>query len=95
MNIHDLFIIAAELQNAGLDCWRHCGSVQGRCEWCGTEGYCCTTKINWNDTSNGCDGTFGGARKHECTLKPGKSFKIDQVIKYDCNMILNWIYIHM
>ncbi len=25
-------------------------------------------KPEWTDTSNGCDGTFGGATSHECAL---------------------------
>ena len=32
---------------------------------------CCTTKSGWTDTSNECDGTFGGSNYHECALKPG------------------------
>ena len=32
---------------------------------------CCTTKSGWTDTSNGCDGTFGGSKFHTCALKPG------------------------
>jgi len=60
-----------EIANAGQDCWSSCGSVQGPCAWCGTKGYCCTKKSGWDDTSNGCDGTFGGAGRHECVLKPG------------------------
>ena len=31
---------------------------------------CCTMKPDWTDMSNGCDGTFGGATKHECVSKP-------------------------
>ena len=83
MNLHDLFIIVPEIQNTELDCWDFCGSEQGPCEWCGAKGYCCTMKSNWNDTSNGCDGTFGGASRHECVLMPGKSFLIGHVIQYN------------
>ena len=32
---------------------------------------CCTTKSGWTDTSNGCDGTFGGSKFHTCALKTG------------------------
>ena len=58
--------------NTGLDCWGHCSEQQGPCSWCGCEGMCCTKKPGWTDTSNGCDGTFGGETEHECALKPGK-----------------------
>ena len=58
--------------NTGLDCWGHCSEQQGPCSWCGSEGMCCTKKPGWTDTSNGCDGTFGGETEHECVLKPGK-----------------------
>jgi len=45
---------------------------QGPCSWCGKEGLCCTKKSSWHDTSNGCDGTFGGLTMHECSLKTSK-----------------------
>ena len=60
-----------KLKNTGLDCWPPCSGQQGPCSWCGTEGMCCTMKTGWSDTSNGCDGTFGGETKHECYLRPG------------------------
>ena len=31
---------------------------------------CCTIMPGWTDMSNGCDGTFGGATRHECVSKP-------------------------
>ena len=55
--------------NTGVYCLHRCGG-QGICEWCGTEGICC--RKGWGDTSNGCDGSFGGLTKHECVLNPGK-----------------------
>ena len=65
-----ILYILDELENEGKDCWRNCNAKQGPCEWCGTHGMCCTMKPGWTDTSNGCDGTFGGATSHECALKP-------------------------
>ena len=65
--------ISGRLENAGKDCWRKCNKRQGACEWCGSIGFCCTKKKEWNDYSNGCDGTFGGETMHQCALKPGKS----------------------
>ena len=60
----------AELKNKGMDWWNKCNKRQGRCDWCGSKGFCCTRRMYWSDTSNGCDGTFGGATRHECTLDP-------------------------
>ena len=63
------------LMNAGIQCWYSCGEKQGKCPWCGSDGWCCRKNANnpyWLPTaqSNGCDGTFGGLNKHECVLKP-------------------------
>ena len=55
--------------NSGKDCWYDCNGVQGACSWCGRQGMCC--KIGYTDTSNGCNGAFGGKSRHECALKPG------------------------
>ena len=64
---HECALKPAELQNTGKDCWYECNSKQGLCSWCGTKGMCC--KKGFLDTSNGCDGTFGGSARHECVLK--------------------------
>merc|ERR1711997_605522 len=53
--------------------WKHCKKTQGPCSWCGTKGMCCTTWAGWTDTSNGCDGTFGGSKFHTCALKTDNS----------------------
>ena len=63
-------VVLGQIENAGMDCLSSCNSRQGACEWCGSMGFCCTKKNGWNDTSNGCDGTFGGETQHECVLKP-------------------------
>ena len=47
---------------------------------------CCTTKSGWTDTSNGCDGTFGGSNFHACALKPGN-------ISSSLNSMNSFIYI--
>jgi len=61
-----------KLDNLGKDCWKKCDQRQGHCNWCGSEGFCCTSKNGWTDFSNGCDGTFGGSTRHECSAhKPG------------------------
>ena len=54
------------LENAGQYCYPSC-LRQGKCDWCGTEGYCCMK--NWPE-GNGCDGSFGGETRHECVLPP-------------------------
>merc|ERR1712241_1512313 len=57
------------LENDGENCWSACNEIQGKCSWCGAEGYCC--RKDWQ-TGNGCDGTFGGNGHHECHLKSSK-----------------------
>ena len=61
-------LIIAPIQNEGMNCWKHCQKRQGPCSWCGAQGMCCTQKPGWSDMSNGCDGTFGGRKAHECAL---------------------------
>ena len=56
------------LEHAGENCWNRCNAKQGKCRWCGTEGWCCQK----GSVGNGCDGTFGGENGHICTLKTGK-----------------------
>ena len=69
-NFRMMICSSGKIENEGMDCWSGCNNKQGPCEWCGSMGFCCTKKNSWNDTSNGCDGTFGGASRHECVLKP-------------------------
>ena len=59
-----------ELLNSGKNCWSNCNNQQGKCLWCGRDGWCC--RKNWI-LSHGCDGTFGGETGHQCTLKPKPS----------------------
>ena len=56
------------MQHSGENCWAGCNGKQGKCDWCGTEGYCC--RKNYGTISNGCDDTFGGENDHTCVLKP-------------------------
>ena len=72
--------VEPKLTNVGEDCWWHCWGKQGHCSWCGTEGMCCTMKDGWTDTSNGCDGTFGGYERHECSARPGKFLLFNSVL---------------
>jgi len=55
------------LENAGQKCWNHCHGTQGKCSWCGLDGYCC--RKGWFP-GNECDGSFGGHGDHVCVLKP-------------------------
>ena len=64
------YIIILEVLNEGIGCWFECGRKQGPCNWCGMNGICC--RSGWNDTSNGCDGSIGGSRRHECVKDPKK-----------------------
>ena len=61
-------ISVQKLENPDQDCWSACGGKQGKCRFCGTEGYCCRKDFKEGD---GCDGTFGGEKHHLCVLKPG------------------------
>ena len=63
-----LIIELGPLEHAGENCWNRCNSVDGKCKWCGTDGWCCSM----SSIGNGCDGTFGGENGHICTLKTGK-----------------------
>jgi len=68
-NCHELFSEAnccAALENGGKDCWSGCSKTQGKCDWCGADGWCC--RKNW--IGNGCDGKIGGNWGHQCVLKP-------------------------
>ena len=70
-----ILISELNLMNAGKTCWYSCGGKQGKCSWCGSDGWCCRKNGNspyWLPTqqSNGCDGTFGGSTQHQCVLKP-------------------------
>ena len=53
-------------ENEGKDCWRACDKQQGPCDWCGEGGMCCRKGSRW--AGNGCDGTIGGRRRHECSF---------------------------
>ena len=70
-----IFYFLDVLKNVDQDCWYECGTKDGQCPWCGSEGYCCTKKEG-HQHSNGCDGTFGGRETHACALKPGNNFII-------------------
>merc|ERR1711935_1265268 len=52
------------LENGGKDCWNGCNKKQGKCDWCGADGFCC--RMGW--IGNECDGSFGGAYGHQCVL---------------------------
>ena len=55
-----------KLEHSGEDCWSKCKGQEGKCDWCGTEGWCCKK----SSIGNGCDGSFGGESGHRCVLKP-------------------------
>ena len=62
-------ISLSEYVNIGRECLTPCNGNQGSCSYCGTKGMCCTHKSGWTDTSNGCDGSFGGTTTHLCSVK--------------------------
>ena len=55
------------LENGFQDCWDDCNKQEGKCAWCGTDGWCC--RKDW--VGNGCDGNIGGPNDHQCVLKTG------------------------
>ena len=55
------------MENGGKNCLVGCNKEQGKCDWCGMDGWCCRK----DSVGNGCDGTFGGINDHQCVLKPG------------------------
>ena len=61
------------MENGGKDCFDAC-KKQGRCDWCGMDGFCCRK----DRIGNGCDGTFGG-QNHQCVLKPGNVFLVSSI----------------
>ena len=63
------------VKNPGESCWDECHEKEGKCKWCGPEGYCCQKKfkfkfISTNKHDVDCDGgAFGGKKQHECVPK--------------------------
>ena len=58
------------LENAGQNCWYRCHFKEGKCDWCGPEGYCC--RQNW--IGRECDGISGGKNSHQCVFLAGTNF---------------------
>ena len=52
------------LEHGGEDCWSNC-KKSGKCDWCGTQGFCCRKGV----IGGGCDG-WGGPSNHQCFLRP-------------------------
>ena len=56
----------AGVRNEGEGCWGNCGKWEGRCGYCGNNGYCC--RKDW--LGCGCDGEMGVEGKgHVCAEK--------------------------
>merc|ERR1719491_2631883 len=53
----------------GGSCWNGCNKKQGKCDWCGADGFCC--RMGW--IGNECDGSFGGANGHQCVLNTSQN----------------------
>ena len=67
---------SGSLEHAGEDCLNGCNSQEGKCDWCGTNGWCCRK----DSIGNGCDGTFGGTNSHQCALKSSNIFNRIKII---------------
>jgi len=53
-----------KIMNYGENCWSGCNGKQGRCDWCGTEGFCCKKGV----IGDGCDGHMGNdVDHHQCS----------------------------
>jgi len=63
-DFEDLY--GGSVKNLGSqECFQKCGRKQGKCDWCGSGGYCC--RKGHHDKSGGCDGIMGIAGKgHVC-----------------------------
>ena len=62
-------VLKPKLAHSGEECSlskNKCNKQEGKCDWCGTEGWCCRKGF----IGNGCDGSFGGESGHRCVLKP-------------------------
>ena len=68
---NQLLYVTGSIEHSGEDCWAGCNQQQGKCDWCGIDGWCC--RQNW--IGNGCDGIFGGIMSHRCVAKPGNVFQ--------------------
>merc|ERR1712088_556707 len=73
------------LENAGQNCWDGCNQQQGKCSWCGPNGYCCKD----GESGNGCDGSFGGVNFHACTLNT-KMNSLPLTTKFTDSMNVEW-----
>jgi len=58
----------ATRMNEGQNCWNACKN-DGRCDWCGTAGYCCRNS-GWGRQRNGCWNTGGNHGRHVCQYDP-------------------------
>jgi len=67
-----------DLENQNQNCWTGCNQLQGKCGWCGVEGYCCKKGMK----GNGCDGSIGGIVDYLCVLNPKGRFD-DTIYDYE------------
>ena len=59
------------MEHKGKSCLKMCHGKEGKCKWCGPEGYCCQKGFKSKDEIDvDCNGgAFGGDRRHECVSK--------------------------
>ena len=79
---NDIDIFVAKNVNTGVGCLGKCGGKEGPCQWCGPTSMCCTQNPKISKNTNGCDGSFGGLKIHECIGNPGGGKKSDLQGKY-------------
>ena len=61
------------VQNENQRCLDSCDGKEGRCGWCGPDGWCCMLGV----IGNGCTGNMGlGSQDHVCTREGTLKFKV-------------------
>ena len=74
----------------GTDCFGHCDRLGGKCDWCGSNGYCCShTKYQWNgDCTESMliairESEYAYNDGHMCVAKPSEEACVEWVIDKD------------
>ena len=68
-----------------------CNGNQGSCSYCGTKGLCCTHKSGWTDTSNGCDGSFGGTTTHLCSVRKTEGMICTDIFQFSQQRLIEFL----
>lgn len=70
------------LINGRDQCWSECNKRDGKCDFCGSNGFCCRKGYN----KYGCDGKIGGNDHHICVTYPGPGLEnMGETCWYPCD----------